>query len=133
MVASDEHATGQPAEPAESISAEGPELVLGLVTPLGTNTGDIAEDLAAILGEYAYDTVVLHLSDYLAGGTLGEKEDERVRRLIKAGNDFCASHRSKEHPAGDPAAIARLRHRSHPMDPAGASSPRMVTKRRPMY
>ena len=74
MVASDEHATGQPAEPAESISAEGPELVLGLVTPLGTNTGDIAEDLAAILGEYAYDTVVLHLSDYLAeeGSTWGE-------------------------------------------------------------
>jgi deoxycytidylate deaminase len=109
VVASDEDATGQPAEPSESIRAEGPELVLGLVTPLGTNTGDIAEDLAAILGEYAYDTVVLHLSDYLAEkGPLGEKEDQRVRRLIKAGNDFCASHRSKEHPAGDPAAIARL-------------------------
>ena len=109
-MASDD-APGPSAESSQTIQARaaGPELILGLVTPLGTSTGDIADDLAAILGGYAYDTVVLHLSEYLAEKSpLGEKEDQRVRRLIKAGNDFCASHRSKERQAGDPAAIARL-------------------------
>ena len=87
-----------------SDGAVGPELVIGLVTPLGTNTADIADDLVAILGEHAYDAVVLHLSEYLEPtGTapIGEKEDQRIHRLITAGNDLCAVH-------DDPAAIARL-------------------------
>jgi len=38
---------------------------------------------------------------------LGEREDQRIKRLIEAGDDFCARNSSETHPEGDPAAIAR--------------------------
>lgn len=105
-------------EPLEGTSGEaegvdeGPELVVGLVTPIGTATSDLASNLAGWLDNYNYVSVVIKLSKYLQapGKTdpVGESEYRRVRRLIEAGNEFCRSHRSEKHPDGDPAAIAKL-------------------------
>lgn len=95
----------------------GPELVIGLVTPIGTSTSALATNLCARLSEYDYRTLVIRLTDHLPDppepGTF-ETEDQRVRRLIAAGNAFCREH--ADQPAGpahdqarDPAAaMARL-------------------------
>jgi deoxycytidylate deaminase len=87
-----------------------PELIIGLVTPIGANTSELADNLCGALSDYHYTTIVIKLSDHLPGppGPLGEKEDARVRRLIEAGDAFCARHTSESHPDGDPAALARL-------------------------
>jgi deoxycytidylate deaminase len=88
----------------------GPELVIGLVTPIGTNTSDLADAIRGALSDYGYTGIVIKLSDRLPAEVppLGEGEDHRVRRLIKAGDEFCRLHTSLEKPAGDPAALARL-------------------------
>lgn len=83
------------------------ELVIGLVTPVGTNTTELATTLQRFLSGCDYTAVVIKLSDLLApvgvGGPaqLGEFEDQRIQRLIAAGNEFCNLN-------DDPAALARL-------------------------
>jgi hypothetical protein len=80
------------------------ELVIGLVTPVGTNTAELASILQGALSDCAYTAIVTKLSELLPVDTpppVGECEDERVKRLIAAGNDFCKDN-------DDPAALARL-------------------------
>ena len=79
------------------------ELVIGLVTPIGTDTGGLAKAVQGALTDCGYIAVVIKLSDLLPGEhpPVGECEDQRVRRLIAAGNSFCKQH-------NDAAAIARL-------------------------
>jgi len=89
----------------------GPELVIGLVTPVGTNTGDLAIALSGALSDYNYTAITIRLSDQLPADQLpplGEGEDQRIRRLIEAGDAFCRNHSSPMQPEGDPAALARL-------------------------
>lgn len=86
-----------------------PELVFGLVTPIGTDTSTLANTLVGALADYGYESIIIKLSEHVSAppGRLSEPEDERVKRLIRAGNDFCASQ-VKVQPEGDPAAIARI-------------------------
>lgn len=82
----------------------GRELVIGLVTPVGTNTGVVAERVRAALSEWNYRSLIVKLTDFFNKQTSppqGEFEDERVRRLIRAGDDWCTLH-------DDAAAVARL-------------------------
>lgn len=84
------------------------ELVIGLVTPVGTRTADLADGVRAALNDWGYRSVVLHLSEELdALGPEGELFDDRVRRLMAAGNDFCSSQVGTELDGGR-AAMARL-------------------------
>lgn len=90
---------------------DGAELIVGLVTPIGTNTAELASTIAGALSDYEYTPIVIKLSAQLPveGGTpLGETEDRRVRRLIAAGDAFCRLHANDDQPTGDPAALARL-------------------------
>lgn len=82
---------------------QGPELIIGLVAPLGTSTTELATEVKGALAAYGYKPVVIKMSDLLPGsGPLGEAEDDRIRRLIAAGNAFCRANDD------DPAAVARL-------------------------
>lgn len=86
------------------MSTTDPELIIGLVAPLGTNTGELAETVRALLSDCNYRTVVIKLSSLLpTAGPVppGESEDERIRRLISAGNAFCEANH-------DAAAMAHL-------------------------
>ena len=81
-----------------------PELIVGLVAPVGTNTTDLANAVQGALSGCTYKAVIIKLSDLLptAGPAPGgEAEDLRIRRLIAAGNRFCEDNE-------DSAAIARL-------------------------
>jgi deoxycytidylate deaminase len=79
------------------------ELVVGLVTPVGTQTDYLAKTVQGFLTDCGYIAVVIKLSDLLpiAAAPVGECEDHRVKRLIAAGNSFCEEN-------DDSAAIARL-------------------------
>ena len=89
----------------------GPELVIGLVTPIGTNTSELANNVSGALSDFGYTPIFVKLSSLLPADAtpppLGEGEDQRVRRLIAAGDAFCREH-TRVDPAGDPAALARL-------------------------
>lgn len=96
-----------------SVRDDGPdgcELVIGLVTPIGTNTGDLANSVRGALADWGYTSVLIKLSGLLddVAGPPGETENGRVGRLIRAGNEFCRDHASDQHPEGDPAAMAKL-------------------------
>ena len=87
-----------------------PELVIGLVTPVGTNTTELVDRVKGALSKYGYKAIVMKLSDQLPSEepVLGESEDRRVLRLIEAGDAFCREHSADDEPDGDPAALARL-------------------------
>lgn len=81
-----------------------PELVVGLVSPVGMNTTDLANSVQRSLSDCGYLAVVIKLSSLLpAAGDQppGEAEDQRIRRLMSGGNRFCGDNE-------DAAAIARL-------------------------
>lgn len=84
-------------------------MIVGLVTPIGTNTGALSDNVCTALSDFDYTPVPIKLSAALPAnsGPMGEREDERVRRLISAGDEFCRSHTS-DGEEGDPAALARL-------------------------
>lgn len=86
------------------MATEGAELIVGLVAPMGTNTTDLANAVENALSGCGYTVVVIKLSELLpaAPGPVGEPEDQRLRRLIAAGNAFCKRNDD------DAAAIARL-------------------------
>lgn len=86
------------------MTAEGPELVIGLVAPMGTNTTDLANAVQGALSGCGYTAVVIKLSELLPSvpAPVGEPEDRRLSRLIAAGNAFCEQN---DH---DARAIARL-------------------------
>jgi deoxycytidylate deaminase len=74
------------------------------VTPIGTNTTELAATVKRILSDCDYTVIVIRLSDLLPVDTpppLGEFEDQRIQRLIAAGNEFCETNH-------DRAALARL-------------------------
>ncbi|GFG65517.1 cytidine deaminase [Mycobacterium kubicae] len=81
-----------------------PELVIGLVAPLGTSTTDLTKEIQGSLSRFGYKAVPIKLSELLgtaAPAPTGETEDQRIRRLIEAGNQFCKVNE-------DAAAVARL-------------------------
>ncbi|ANE83397.1 hypothetical protein A7U43_28155 (plasmid) [Mycobacterium adipatum] len=82
----------------------GPELVIGLVSPVGMDTSDLAGKVQGILADCDYTAVNIKLSGLLPTepAPAGESEDQRIRRLIRAGNQFCRDNNE------DPASIARL-------------------------
>lgn len=85
-------------------AVEDSELVIGLVTPVGTNTTELADKVKGFLSSCAYKAVVIKLSDLMPMDEpppVGECEDQRVQRLITAGNEFCKVNQ-------DPAALALL-------------------------
>lgn len=76
-----------------------PELVIGLVTPVGTNTASLAERVQVALGRWNYRSVVVKLTSYLdrtSPPPPNEHEDERIRRLVKAANAYCRRRDAKE-------------------------------------
>jgi hypothetical protein len=90
---------------AAAMAARGPELVIGLVAPVGTRTTELAREVQGSLSGFDYKVVPIKLSDLLptAGpAPVGEAEDERILRLIAAGNQFCKDN------DGDAAAVACL-------------------------
>lgn len=88
---------------AAPVARVGPELIIGLVSPVGMNTTDLANKVQGILADCDYTAVIITLSALLPTepAPAGESEDQRIRRLIKAGNAFCENN-------NDPASIARL-------------------------
>jgi cytidine deaminase len=107
------HADGPDVSHADSPDvshADGPELVIGLVTPIGTNTAALAESVTGALSAFGYTPILIKVSELIPGSSapIGEFEDDRVRRLIAAGDAFCQEHVSSGHQEGDPAALARL-------------------------
>ncbi|MFB1294360.1 hypothetical protein ACAG24_002500 [Mycobacterium sp. pW049] len=83
---------------------DGPELVIGLVSPLGMNTTDLGNLVQRSLSDCGYLAEVIKLSSLLPAADdrpPGETDDQRIRRLMGAGNKFCKDN-------NDPAAIARL-------------------------
>lgn len=92
------------------VTISGPEIVIGLVTPIGTNTGELASTIQGLLSDYCYTAIIIKLSEKLPteDPPLGEPEDHRIRRLIAAGDEFCKTHANADQPEGDPAALARL-------------------------
>jgi deoxycytidylate deaminase len=89
---------------AAPVARGGPELVIGLVSPVGMNTTDLASKVQGILADCDYTAVIIKLSALLPTGAApaGESEDQRIHRLIEAGNAFCANNNN------DAASIARL-------------------------
>ena len=84
--------------------AGGPELIFGLVTPVGTNTSQLAERLRTALSQWNYRSIPIKLTDYFnqqAPPPQGEFEDHRIHRLISAGNEWCQDH-------NDNRAVARI-------------------------
>jgi cytidine deaminase len=81
-----------------------PELVIGLVAPLGTSTTDLTKEIRGSLSRFGYKAVAIKLSELLptaAPASPGEAEDQRIRRLIESGNEFCRVN-------DNPAAVALL-------------------------
>ncbi|KUI02631.1 hypothetical protein AU188_14580 [Mycobacterium sp. IS-3022] len=90
---------------AAAVAADGPELIIGLVAPVGTSTTDLTREIQGSLSRCDYRIVPIKLSDLLptAGpAPISEAEDRRILRLIAAGNQFCKNNNE------DPAAVARL-------------------------
>lgn len=80
---------------ADAEQREGSELVIGLVTPVGTNTTAVAEALRGALSQCQYRSHIIKVTDFFnrqQPGGVGENEDERVRRLISAGDEWCKQH-----------------------------------------
>lgn len=73
------------------------ELVFGLVTPIGTDTNYLVNTVQGALTDCGYTAIVIRLSDLLPGNAppVGECEDQRIKRLIAAGNDFCKEHNDR--------------------------------------
>ncbi|KJF19116.1 deaminase [Rhodococcus sp. AD45] len=85
------------------MTTKGAELIIGLVSPVGMDTGGLAIEVQGALADYEYKTVILKLSDLLPTVSIpaGESEDQRINRLVEVGNTFCANN-------NDSASIARL-------------------------
>jgi deoxycytidylate deaminase len=74
----------------------GPELVIGLVTPVGTNTTGLGERLQVALAKWNYGSLIVKLTSHFAPPHPNEREDERIRRLVKAANDYCRDRGVKD-------------------------------------
>lgn len=74
-----------------------PELVIGVVTPVGTKTADFVDHIRGRLAEWNYQSSVIRLSDHLGSEPPDdhEREDERIHRLINAGDNWCKEDRPK--------------------------------------
>lgn len=89
---------------AAVMATNDPELVIGLVAPLGTSTTDLTKEIRGSLSRFGYKAVPIKVSELLPTAVpapTGEAEDLRIRRLIDAGNQFCRVNE-------DAAAVARL-------------------------
>ena len=85
----------------------GPELVIGMITPLGVDAAELDTQLSAALARWRYHSRFIQLSELLervqpeVSTPSPEYPEDRVLRLIKAGNRFCKD-------ANDPAAVGQL-------------------------
>jgi cytidine deaminase len=70
---------------------------VGIVTPVGTDTAEFGMRIRGALSEWHYDVTTIKLSDFFGSkptpGHL-EHEDDRVKRLIKAGNEWAREAKS---------------------------------------
>jgi deoxycytidylate deaminase len=84
-------------------AVEDSELVIGLVTPVGTNTAGLATAVQGALTDCGYIAIIIKLSEHLPSEQplIGECEDKRIKRLIASGNKFCTEN-------NDANAIARV-------------------------
>lgn len=90
---------------AAAMATPDAELIVGLVAPVGTNTTDLTKEIRGSLSRFGYKAVPIKLSELLPTADEappGEADDQRIRRLIEAGNEFCRLN------DGDPASVARL-------------------------
>ena len=75
---------------------EGPEMIIGFVSPVGVPLGDIEYELEQALDTRGYSTETISLSDIIceyhpeiSPGSASERpEDERIRKLQEAGNNL---------------------------------------------
>ena len=80
---------------AERRGGENVELVIGVVTPVGTNTSEFIDKIRGALAEWHYTTSLIKLSDHFGSESQADElEDARVNRLIDAGNNWCKVHDS---------------------------------------
>jgi len=82
--------------PLAGVGVRDPELVIGVVTPVGTNTGDFVARILGALAEWGYSSSVIKLSALLDSTppSEAEHEDDRITRLIQAGNTWSRGHAS---------------------------------------
>lgn len=96
--------SGVVADGEEVLKFEPPELVIGLVSPLGAPTQRVIEALTSSLGTFSYATEIIKVSKLLqeyatrAGMQLGSldevAEHDRVRELMNLGDEICATHKN---------------------------------------
>ena len=88
----------------------GPELVVGMIAPLGIDGSVLDADLRAALARWNYFATVIRLSKLLSPvDPPHEYPDERIERLIRAGDDLC--RRVKDAAAVGSLAIATIKQR----------------------
>ena len=75
-----------------SASGDGPEIYLGLITPLGVSGNELVESLSSELDRYGYDAEVLRLSGELEakGGPVPQYPEARSAELIRRGDDLAS-------------------------------------------
>jgi deoxycytidylate deaminase len=79
----------------------GLELFVGLVAPLGSEPPSFVEDLEGALATWGYSATVIKLSELLPSVMpVGEHANERIRRLIQAGDTLCNTKESPDAVAG---------------------------------
>lgn len=91
------------------VAEAGPEIVVGVVTPVGTDTTSLVSSIRGELARWNYAVSTLKLSEYFESAdpqTL-EHEDDRIKRLIAAGNKFCED--AQHHGAIGALAIREIR------------------------
>lgn len=70
----------------------GPEIVLGIVRPVGVPGKRVRETVEAELRRLDYDVVTIQLSQLL-GVQTSRREDERILALIDAANEYCSNRK----------------------------------------
>jgi deoxycytidylate deaminase len=89
-----------------SSQSSNPDLVIALVSPLGSNTGVVRNSLESSLGKHGYKVRNAKIIDWLncqIGKTLGDRQRTATwyAKAQKAGNAFCEKHKTED-------ALARL-------------------------
>jgi deoxycytidylate deaminase len=79
-----------PDDSAASATRAGPEVYIGLITPLGVTTDDLVTFLTTEFNHYGYESHEIRLSSELEarGATVSSYPDERSRELIRRGNEI---------------------------------------------
>lgn len=80
-------------------AVENPEIVIGLVGRLGTETRKVAEEVANSITRYGYSSTTIQVSDLIKDAfpeeEVPDKRDGRITKLIDLGNRYCSINKSK--------------------------------------